>query len=61
MRHTLEYDGIPVGVLLPRDDALVFLAVKFDVIELDGCCFASLAEAREAVRNHVSRRELAAA
>jgi hypothetical protein len=61
MKQVIEYQGIPVGVLIPADNLLTFLAVKFDVIDLDGKRFSSAAEAREAVRNHVTRREPLAA
>jgi hypothetical protein len=61
MKQVVEYQGIPVGVLIPADNHLAFLAVKFDVIDLDGRHFSSVAEAREAVRVHVTRREPLAA
>ena len=57
MKQVLEFQGIPVGVLLPRDGCLTFMAVKFDVMELDGRLFSSAADAREAVRAHVAKRE----
>jgi len=53
MKQVVEYQGIPVGVLMPRDGCLSFMAVKYDVMELDGERFSSAAEAREAVRVHV--------
>ena len=61
MKQVIDYQGVPVGVLLPREGFLAFMAVKFDVIELDGKHFSSAAEAREAVKAHFSRRELTAA
>jgi hypothetical protein len=61
MKQVVEYQGIPVGVLVPADNLLTFLAVKFDVIDLDGKRFSSAAEAREAVRVHVTKREPLAA
>ena len=61
MKQVVEYQGVPVGVLIPRDDALAFMAVKYDVMELDGRCFSSAAEAREAIRVHVSVRVALAA
>lgn len=56
MKQVVEYQGVPVGVLIPRDGSLAFMAVKYDVIELDGRRFSSAAEAREAVRIHVTQR-----
>jgi hypothetical protein len=61
MKQVVEYQGVPVGVLIPADNHLAFLAVKFDVIDLDGRRFSSAAEAREAVRAHVTKREPLAA
>jgi hypothetical protein len=61
MKQVVEYQGIPVGVLIPADNHLAFMAVKFDVIDLDGKRFSSIAEAREAVRVHVAKREPLAA
>ena len=61
MKQVVEYQGIPVGVLLPRDGTLAFMAVKFDVIELDGKTYSSIAEARDAVRAHLSQRIMLAA
>ncbi|WP_455272909.1 hypothetical protein [Rhizobium herbae] len=61
MKQVVEYQGIPVGVLIQRDGSLAFMAVKYDVIELDGRSFSSATEAREAVKAHVTQRvELAA-
>ncbi|WP_426239289.1 hypothetical protein [Pararhizobium sp. DWP1-1-3] len=56
MKQVVEYQGIPVGVLIPRDGNLAFMAVKYNVIELDGRRFSSASEAREAVRIHVTQR-----
>lgn len=61
MKQVVEHQGVPVGVLIPHDGCLAFMAVKYDVIELDGKNFASVAEAREAVRIHVSQRAVLAA
>lgn len=61
MKQVIEYQGVPVGVLLPRDGCLAFMAVKFDVMDLDGKIFSSAAEAREAIRAHVTHSVRAAA
>lgn len=57
MKQVVEYQGIPVGVLIQRDGCLAFMAVKYDVIELDGRSFLSAAEARAAIRAHVTQRD----
>ena len=56
MKQVVEYQGVPVGVLLPRDGCLTFMAVKFDVMELDGRRFSSAVEARDAIKAHVTQR-----
>ena len=61
IKQVVEYQGVPVGVLIPRDGCLAFMAVKYDVMELDGRSFVSAAEAHEAVRVHVTRRVALAA
>ncbi|WP_222857290.1 hypothetical protein [Rhizobium herbae] len=61
MKQVVEYQGVPVGVLIPRDGCLAFMAVKYDVIELDGRSFSSTSEAREAIRAHMTQRVARAA
>jgi hypothetical protein len=61
MKQVVEYQGIAVGVLIPRDGCLAFMAVKYDVMELDGRRFSSAAEARDAVGAHVAQRVALAA
>ena len=60
-KQVVEYAGVPVGILVPRDDSLTFLAVKFHVMALDGKRFSSLADARNAIRSHVTRGAMLAA
>lgn len=60
-KQVVEYAGVPVGILVPRDDSLTFLAVKYNVIGLDGKRFTSLSDARSAIHSHVSRRDMLAA
>jgi hypothetical protein len=59
-KQVVKYGGIPVGILIPGDDSLTFLAVKFHVMGLDGRRFSSLNDARSAIHDHVSRGALAA-
>jgi hypothetical protein len=59
-RHVVEYAGRPVGIVVPFDGVLKFVAVKFEVIDLDGQRFRTLPEARRAVESHLSRGEMAA-
>jgi hypothetical protein len=60
-RQTIEYQGLPVGIAVPNDDKLRFIAVKFHVIDLDNRQFSSVAELKSAIRAHLgSERALAA-
>ena len=61
MKQVVEYQGVAVGVLVPRYGNLAFMAVKYNVIELDGRSFSSATEAREAVKAHVTQRVALAA
>ncbi|MCB1447382.1 MAG: hypothetical protein KDJ87_16705 [Rhizobiaceae bacterium] len=60
-KQVVEYAGVPVGILVPRDDSLTFLAVKFHVMGLDGCRFASLGDAHTAIQAHIARDGMLAA
>lgn len=60
-KQVVEYAGVPVGILVPRDDSLTFLAVKYHVMGLDGRRFSSLADARNAIHAHVARGGMLAA
>jgi hypothetical protein len=60
MKQVIEYAGVPVGIVIPDKDFLKFIAVKFDVHDLDGQHFASPADVLRAI--HVmmseSRRDI---
>lgn len=60
-KQVVEYAGIPVGILVPRDNSLTFVAVKFHVIGLDGRRFSSIGDARSAIHAHVTRAAMLAA
>lgn len=60
-KQVVEYAGVPVGVLVPRGDALTFLAVKFHVMDLDGQRFSSLADTRNAIHALVAQGRVLAA
>ena len=61
LKQVVEYAGVPVGILVPRDNSLTFLAVKFHVMGLDGRRFTSLADARNAIHAHVLQGGMLAA
>jgi hypothetical protein len=60
-KHVVEYAGIPVGILVPFEDSLKFVAVKFHVMGLDGQRFRSLVDVRRAIQVHLRGNGAAAA
>lgn len=60
-RQTIEYQGLPVGIAVPNDDKLRFIAVKFHVIDLDNRQFSSVAELTSAIRAHMGGQQALAA
>lgn len=60
-KHVVDYAGIPVGILIPFEDSMKFVAVKFHVMGLDGQRFRSLVDVRQAIRAHLARGGMAAA
>lgn len=58
-KQVIEYGGEPVGIVVPDNDRLKFIAVKFHVIGLDEQYFASADEVRRAIRNHVREQHMA--
>jgi len=60
-KHVVEYAGIPVGILVPFEDSLKFVAVKFHVMGLDGQRFRSIVDVRRAITAHLARTSVAAA
>ena len=55
-KQVIEYGGEPVGIVVPDDDRLKFIAVKFHVIDLDERRFSSADEVRLAIRDLVHSR-----
>lgn len=50
-RQVIEHDGVPVGVVVPDQGQVKFLAVKYHVWDLDAQRFRSADEARAAIRH----------
>lgn len=48
-RQTIEFEGVPVGIVVPDEGRLKFIAVKFHVIGLDGQYFHNPEEVRSAI------------
>ncbi len=55
-KQVIEYGGEPVGIVVPDNDRLKFIAVKFHVIDLDEHRFGSADEVRLAIRDLVHAR-----
>lgn len=53
-KQVIEYGGQPVGIVIPEQDALKFIAVKFHVMDLDSKIFRSPREVRDAIRQHLT-------
>lgn len=60
-KQVIEYGGLPVGIVVPQDDTLRFIAVKFHVIDLDNQHFRSVDELRTAIGNHMAQTAAIAA
>ena len=58
-KQVIEYAGEPVGIVVPDNDRLRFIAVKYHVIGLDEQRFSSADEVRLAIRNHVRHQATA--
>jgi hypothetical protein len=52
-RQEVVYEGVPVGIVVPQDGLLKFVAVKFHVIDLDTKLFKSMGELKNAIKAHL--------
>lgn len=55
-KQVIEYGGLPVGIVIPAEGQLRFMAVKFQVMDLDGQLFSSPSAVRRAVGKLMARR-----
>ena len=53
-KQVIEYAGIPVGIAVPNNDRLRFIAVKYHVIDMDNRIFSSVGELKAAIRDHLA-------
>lgn len=60
-KQVIEFAGEPVGIVIPDEDRLKFIAVKFHVIDLDEQRFESADAVRLAIRDLVRSRNQAPA
>ncbi|WP_320201457.1 hypothetical protein RMR16_011980 [Agrobacterium sp. rho-13.3] len=59
-KQVIEFAGEAVGIVVPEDNRLKFIAVKFHVHDLDEQRFDSADDVRIAIRNLVRDRNVAA-
>ena len=59
-KQVIEFAGEPVGIVVPDNNRLKFIAVKFHVHDLDEQRFDSAEDVRIAIRNLVRDRNVAA-
>jgi len=48
-KHLIQFGGMPVGIAVPDNGKMKFIAVKYHVMDLDNIRFASLADLRRAL------------
>jgi hypothetical protein len=60
-KQVIEFAGEPVGILVPDENRLKFIAVKFHVIDLDEQRFDSADDVRLAISRLVAARNAAPA
>ncbi|TPW31088.1 hypothetical protein FJU08_10575 [Martelella alba] len=54
-KQMVEYAGQPVGIVVPDDGRLRFVAVKFHVHGLDGRIYDTMDDLRRAIMAHVGK------
>ena len=59
-KQVIEFAGEPVGIVVPDNNRLKFIAVKFHVHDLDEQRFDSAEDVRTAISNLVRNRNVAA-
>lgn len=60
-KQVIEYAGVPVGIVVPDNNKLKFIAVKFHVHDLDERHFDSTDDVKTAIRDLLRDRKMAAA
>lgn len=60
-KQVIEYAGQPVGIAVPEDGKLKFVAVKYAVMDLDNRFYPSVVEVKRAIHLHVGRNAMHAA
>jgi hypothetical protein len=60
-KQVIEYGGLPVGIAIPDNGQLRFIAVKFHVIDLDNTRFTTVGELKSAIGRHLQAEQSLAA
>lgn len=60
-RQVIEFGGLPVGIAVPENGKLRFIAVKFHVIDLDNEQFSTAGELKAAIGRHINSAQPLAA
>lgn len=60
-RQVIEYGGLAVGIAIPDNGLLRFIAVKFHVIDLDNERFTTVGELKAAIGRHLHMEQQLAA
>jgi hypothetical protein len=53
-RQAVVFNGQEVGIVLPEENRLRFVAVRFHVIDLDNKVFDTLTDIRRAISEHLA-------
>lgn len=56
-KQVIEYAGVPVGIVVPDEDRLRFIAVKYDVHDLDEHRFSTPEEVKAAIKTLMTGRQ----
>jgi hypothetical protein len=59
-KQVVEYGGQPVGIAVPENGELKFIAVKYHVMDLDNRVFPSMTAVQHAIRSLETQRAQAA-
>ncbi|MBL0375016.1 hypothetical protein JJB09_23660 [Rhizobium sp. KVB221] len=57
-KQVIEYAGEPVGIAVPEDGGLKFIAVKYHVMDLDDRRFGSVTDVKRSIHSLLKNREL---
>jgi hypothetical protein len=55
-KQVIEYAGQPVGITVPENGNVKFIAVKYHVMDLDNQVFPSVSAVQTAIRTLVQER-----